>query len=131
MDLNQCKIFFDKMYSGKKVEYNFDEKCQRVIAFLFTDGLPNTAHHIECDQVKISVEGLDDFYVPIVPCKSMGGFDYMRKVINQKADFYLNPGEKESLLKIKKENEDEFNKRVDQLAESLGMHRELILMKLV
>lgn len=130
MDLNQCQEFCAEMFPDKKIEYMFDEKCHKAICFIFTDGLPNTAHQIECHKVKVSVEGRDPFYVPITPHRSMAGFALMKQTIMDKNDFYLNPSEKEVLTKKKEESIEEFNKMITQMSESLGMPEELIKGKL-
>lgn len=86
MDFFQAQDLFNKMHPGKKVSFEFDEKCQRVHELIYTDGIPNHIHHIENNKVKVTVEGQEPVYISILPHRECATWDYMKKLINSKQD---------------------------------------------
>ena len=84
MNFYEAQEFFAKLYPGKKISYEFDDKCHRFYELVFTDGVPNPVHHIENRQVKVTVEGMDPLYVPIMPHRECADWDYMKNLINRK-----------------------------------------------
>lgn len=90
MDYYQAKDFFKQMYPGKTITFEFDEKCHRFHQLVYTDGIPNPIHHIENNQIKVTVEGMDPIYVPIQPHRECAPWDHMKKLINSKPDPVVN-----------------------------------------
>lgn len=134
MELTKVKEFFTKFFEAEQrvVEFSLDEKCHQAIVVTFTDGLPNSAHQIVCNQVKITVGGGASFYFPLEPAhRAVAGLDFVRKTINHAQDFSMNKTEKELLTKLQTENPEQFEVDINQMAGSLGLSAELVRSKLV
>lgn len=84
MDFYEAQDFFNQMYPGKKIAYEFDDKCQRKCEIVFTDGKPNDIHHVENNKVKVTVEGQNPVYVPIQPHRESKSWDEMKTLVNSK-----------------------------------------------
>lgn len=84
MDFFSAQDFFQKLYPGKDIKYEFDEKCHRKHELIYTDGIPNPVHHVENDKVKVTVEGSDPIYVPIAPHRECYEWEAIKKIINSK-----------------------------------------------
>lgn len=84
MDIYQTQELFNSMYAGKKVTYEFDEKCHRQYEVIMTDGKANTHHHVECDKVKVAIEGLDPVYVPILPHRMTISWEDMKPLVESR-----------------------------------------------
>lgn len=85
MDFLEAQDVFNKMYPLKKITFDFDEKCHRNYELVFTDGIPNPIHHIANNKVKVTVEGMDPIYVPILPHREVATWDHMTNLINKKS----------------------------------------------
>ncbi len=83
MDYFAAQDFFKKMYSGKEIQFSLDEKCHRKYECIITDGKANEVHHIECDKLKMTMDGVDQ-YIPIMPHRLGCTWDEMKKLINSK-----------------------------------------------
>lgn len=130
MDANKCKEFFSKLFN-KPVEVSFDKKCHNAIVMTFTDGLPNVAHNVSCNQCIVKVEGQDPFYFPLdPPHRAVSGWDYIVKLVNDSKDFHMDDGLKERLLKLKAENLEQFKSDITAMAASMGMPLSLVESKL-
>lgn len=130
MDVHKCKEFFTKLFN-KPAEISFDKKCHNAIVLTFTEGLPNVAHNVSCNQCVVKVEGQEPFYFPIdPPHRAVSGWDYIVKLVEDSKDFYMDAGLKERLLKLKAENEVQFEADITAMAQSMGMPIELVLSKL-
>jgi hypothetical protein len=86
MNFFQVQDLFKQLHPGKKVSFEFDEKCHRQHEIIYTDGIPNPMHHIENNKVKVSVEGLAPIYVDIIPHRECCTWDQMKKMILSKPD---------------------------------------------
>ena len=84
MDLYQAQEFMAKINPGKKVDFEFDDNCHRFIEVVFTDGKPNDVHHVECHKVKVTVEGQEPIYMPIVPHRITTTYEAVKNYINSK-----------------------------------------------
>ncbi len=84
MNFYEAQDFFKKMYADKEVKFEFDDKCHRTHEVIYTDGVPNEAHHIENDKVKVTVEGMDPVYVPIAAHRECCTWDYMQNLLKEK-----------------------------------------------
>ncbi len=84
MNFFEAQDMFKKMYPGKEIKFEFDEKCHRFHELIYTDGVPNPVHHIESNKVKVSVEGMQPIYSPIQPHRECVTWEHMKKLINSK-----------------------------------------------
>jgi len=84
MNIYECEELFKKLNPGKKVSLELDEKCHRTHEIIYTDGNPNPVHHIESTQVKVSIEGQESFYVPILPHRECCDWELMKNILNEK-----------------------------------------------
>lgn len=85
MDFFQAKEMVEQMHPGKKFELSCDEKCHRKYEIIITDGVANPVHHIENNKVRVDVEGLPPFYVPIMSHRENCTWEYMQNLIKQKS----------------------------------------------
>lgn len=88
MNFFQAQDFFKKLYPGKNIFFEFDDKCHRFHELVFTDGKPHSLHHIECDKVKVTVEGNVPIYVDIVPHRFNLEWEEIKKIINSKNEIH-------------------------------------------
>ena len=65
MNYYQAIEFFNKLYAGKIVKYEFDDSCYNTIELSSIDGKANPTQNVECQQLKVNVDGQDPLYVPI------------------------------------------------------------------
>lgn len=86
MDFFQLQDFITQMNPGKKISYEFDEKCHRVHELIYTDGVPNPVHHIENNRVKVTVDSQEPKYISIMPHRECATWEYMKEMINRKKD---------------------------------------------
>jgi hypothetical protein len=84
MDFFELKDFMASMHPGKKIDYEFDEKCHRKHELIYTNGVPNPYHHVENHHVKMTIEGQAPIYAPIMPHREVYAWDDMKKMINGK-----------------------------------------------
>jgi hypothetical protein len=90
MDFFEAQNFFKQAYPGKKISFEFDEKCQRFHQLVYTDGNPNPMHHIENHKVKVTIEGQPPIYVSIKPHRETATWVHMKKLIDSKNDVHIN-----------------------------------------
>lgn len=88
MDLYQAQDFMKKMHPGKKIDYEFDDKCHRIIEIVFTDGVPHEIHHVENHKVKVTVEGQEPMYMPIMPHRITTNWNAVKSYVNTKNETY-------------------------------------------
>ncbi len=119
MDLYEAIEFFKGMFPDKQISYEFDDNCHRTLEFVLTDGLPNIVHHVECNKVKINIEGMPSQYVPIKPHRLGYSWSDMKKMINNKSDVYFN---KEQIDELSEAN-------VDQFSTFTGLSKEFLMAK--
>lgn len=84
MNFYETQDMFKQIYPGKQISFEFDDKCCRVHEIIYTDGLPNEAHHIENNKVKVTIEGMDSIYVPILPHRQVCTWSHMKNLIASK-----------------------------------------------
>lgn len=89
MNVYEAQEMFQNIYSGKKVSLEFDDNCHRTIEAVFTDGLPNLMHHVECRKVKVNVEGVEPFYAPIEPHRLTTSWASAKSYLNSKTDVHI------------------------------------------
>ena len=129
MNLYETQDFFKEMYPGKDIKYEFDEACHRTKEFVFTQGKPNCIHHIDCNKVKVTVDGMDPRYVPISSHRICGTWVEMKKMITSQNDVYIHPADLE-ILKTLKGTKDYDGKMSDLMIAS-GLSQSEIEAKLV
>lgn len=88
MDFFSAQDFFKQMYPGKKIDYEFDEKCHQKHELIYTEGKPNAHHHVENDRVKVTVEGLPSVYVKILPHREVFTWEEIKRIINSKTEIH-------------------------------------------
>lgn len=81
MNFFEAQDMFKQWYPNKQISFEFDNKCCRVQEIMYTDGLPNECHHIENNKVKVTVEGMEPLYVPIIPHRQTCTWEYMRNLL--------------------------------------------------
>ena len=84
MNYFEVQDFFKKLYPGKKIDFEFDDKCHRFHELVYVDGIPNEMHHVENHKVKVTVEGMDPIYVPIKPHRETWTWEAIKKLIMSK-----------------------------------------------
>lgn len=89
MNFSQCQEFIGKIFPRKKVKYEFDEKCQGQYHIGFTNGVLNLMHQVECDKVKITLDGHDPIYGPILPYKLSIPWSMVVHLLNSKQDICI------------------------------------------
>lgn len=67
MNLFQTQDFFEQLYPGKNISYNFPKECHRQYEIIMTDGKPNPHHNVECHHVMAIVDGMPPMKVSIAP----------------------------------------------------------------
>lgn len=86
MNFFQAQDLFKQMHPGKEIKFEFDEKCHRIHELVYTDGVPNPIHHVENNKVKVTVEGMDSIYVPIISHREVYKWEDIKNIIlNKKA----------------------------------------------
>lgn len=88
MNFFEAQEFFKKMYPGKKISYDFDDNCARMHEIIYTEGKPNTHHHVDNDQVRVSVEGMDPFYCPIQSHRLTVHWNDLSQIIQNKINTF-------------------------------------------
>lgn len=130
MDFYQAKDFLKEMYPGKEIKYEFDEACHRTKEFVYTDGKPNIVHHIECNKVKYTVEGLEAKYLPIMPQRFNLAWADMKKMISDQVDVHINPSEVDELKKHKASDMQQYAEKIKTLSGYSGLTQDQIEAKL-
>jgi len=93
MNYYEAQEFMKKMHPGKNIAFDFDSFCVKQIEIIHTNGLPNQMHHIEFQQVKVTVDGMDPIYMPIAPHRGTIPWKYTRDMINKYQDVHLHDSE--------------------------------------
>lgn len=84
MNYFQIQEFFKEMYPEKEIKFEFDHKCHRFHELVYTDGVPNKVHHVENHKVKVTIEGQNPVYVPILPHRECYTWEAIKEIINSK-----------------------------------------------
>lgn len=130
MNLYEAKKFFNNMYPNKLVNFDFDENCYRVCECIMTDGLPNIMHHVECNKVKVTVDGMDVVYVPIKPHRFNIPWSQYKNYINSKNEVYAHPEDVNNLSNMKKNNPSSYEIALKEYMDLSGMSKDKIESKL-
>lgn len=86
MNFFDTKNVFQGMYPDKIISFDFDEKCQRKLEIILSDGTTNRVHYIEHDKVRVSIEGMQPIYVPIYAHRITIHWKDMKNLISSKPD---------------------------------------------
>ena len=84
MDLFQCMDSFKQMYPGKQITFEFDDKCHFAHYILYENGIPNPIQYVESNKVKVTVEGMNPLYCPIITHREVCTWAKMKEMINSK-----------------------------------------------
>lgn len=122
MDYFQAQDLFKKMYPDKKIDFEFDENCHRFNELVMTNGNPNLYHHIENNQVKVTVEGQDPIYVPIMPHRETCTWAHIQNIITNKDDVHIHDKD----LEIAADSEE----KIVELAKMSGLLKDHIKKKI-
>jgi len=89
MNFYEAQDFFKNMYPNNLVIFEFDDFCHRVHEITYTDGKPDEMHHIECNKVKVTVQGMDinPIYVPIKAHRLICCLKDIKEFLNKYTDF--------------------------------------------
>lgn len=129
MNLYETQDFFKEMYPGKDIKYEFDEACHRAKEFIFTDGKPNCIHHIDCDKVKVTVEGMDPKYVKIGSHRLCATWAEMKQLIASQNDVYIHPADLQVLKELT--GKDDYKGKMNDLMCASGLSQSAIEAKLL
>lgn len=129
MNFFEAQDFFKKMYPDKQINYEFDDQCHRLHEISYTNGLPHPIHHIECNKVKVTVEGLPSQYVPIQPHRYTVSWSDLKNYINTKDDVFLNEQIINQLKDLKQNNEASFDQSLNELSQITNLEKEALLEK--
>jgi hypothetical protein len=126
MDFFQAQDFFKQMHPDKVITYEFDDNCHRTLEIVHTDGKPNLIAHVECNKVRVNVEGQPHVYVPIQPHRMNTTWAAAKKYLNDKTDVFIHPEEIEALNKLADEDKESYDAKLAQLCEYSGLKPEEI-----
>lgn len=129
MDLFQAQDFFQSQNPGKKISFEFDENCHRFCEFVMTQGSPNITHHVECNRVKVTIEGNpQSIYVPIAPHRLNVLWSDLKNLIMSKQDVYFNDNDLENLSSLSKED---YQNKMDEFIKASGLSQDSIEKKIL
>lgn len=131
MNYYEAQDFFKNIYSGKKISFDFDAKCYGSLEIVHTDGSPNILHHIESNKLLVSVEGLDPFYVPIVPHRTLITWQAVKEFINSHDDVAIPPVNLKTLASLKNNSDPKYQACLNEHALMSGLTPEQIDSKIV
>ena len=81
MNYFEVQDFVKQIYPNQNISIDFDEKCIRFIETTYTDGIPNVWHHFEYNKVKVTVDGVNQFYLNIIPHRITSDWKQMKNTI--------------------------------------------------
>lgn len=129
MNFFEAQDFFKQMYVGKKITFEFDEKCHRFIEIVHTDGLPHEMHHLECNKVKVNVEGMDSIYIPIQPHRVNVTWKQAKSLLDSKSDVYIHPDRLMTIKSLKERSDPDYEKCLEECSEITGLSKDNIVKK--
>jgi hypothetical protein len=131
MDFFEAQAFFQQLYPDRLVTFSFDDRCHRIHEVIFTEGLPNMHHHVECDHVKVDIADMPTQYVKIKPHRFNVGWANMKACL-AKNDVYLHPEQLEYLRGLKEDADKkaEYDGALVELQALSGMSKAAIEAKL-
>lgn len=129
MDLYEVQEMIASQFPDKNVTFEFDESCHRFIEIVVTDGLPNVVHHIENNKVKVNVEGIYSFYLPIQPHRMNFTWTAIKELLGKKNDVHIHPTDLDFLKECDKDCDD-YKAKMDQLVSFTGLSQKDIESKL-
>ena len=116
MDYFELQEFMQAANPGKKIFYEFDENCHRIIEIVLTEGKPNLAHHVESRRVKVTVAGSDPVYVPITPHREIYSWVDIKKMIIAKNDVHVNQSEIDQVKQLPPEERERVIKNLSDIS---------------
>jgi hypothetical protein len=131
MNYYEAQEFFKSIYPGKQISFDFDAKCYGSLEIVHTDGSPNILHHIESNKVLVSVEGMDPFYTPIVPHRTLVTWQAVKGFINSHTDVSIPPANLETLANLRKNADPNYLVCLNEYVVMSGMTTEQIDNKVV
>lgn len=132
MNFFECQEFFKNLYPEKLITFEFDENCYRFVECVVTRGLPNIMHHVECQNVKVSIDGMPDQYIPIAPHRLACSWKDLKKFISGKEDVWIDDSEIESLRQLKDEpdREKDFEDQMNLYERLTDLPKEALIRKI-
>jgi hypothetical protein len=133
MDLIELQQMMTKSFPEKKIAYDFDYNCGRVINICMTDGIPHLFHQIEFNRVKMTIEGMEPQYVGIQAHRVSFTWVDIQKIIQEKVkleDAFISEVNIKELLVMKVDKPDLFEKALEELVVASGLDMEKIKSKI-
>jgi hypothetical protein len=133
MDLIELQEMINKSFPDKKICYDFDHNCGRLINICMTEGVPHLYHQIEFNRVKLTIEGMESQYIGIQSHRVAFTWTDIQKMVEEKAksgDVFISEINIKELLAMKAEKPDLFNTALDELVIASGLDKEKIESKL-
>jgi hypothetical protein len=84
MNFFEAQDFFKKLYPNDVIKFQFDEKCHKIHELIYTDGIPNEQHHIQCDKLRVTIGNQPPVYIPIAPHRMNCDWNTMKQMISEK-----------------------------------------------
>jgi|694.fasta_scaffold00191_46 hypothetical protein len=131
MNYYEAQEFFKSIYPGKQISFDFDAKCYGSLEIVHTDGSPNILHHIESTKILVSVEGMDPFYTPIVPHRTLVTWQAVKGFINSHTDVAIPPANLETLATLKNNADPNYQVCLNEHALMSGLTPEQIDSKVI
>jgi hypothetical protein len=79
MNYFEAQEYFKKAYPGKNITFEFDDKTIRQIECIYTDGNLHPVNHVEHQKLKVTVEGAEPVYIPIMPHRECWSADKVKQ----------------------------------------------------
>lgn len=133
MDLIELQEMMNKSFVGKKIDYDFDLNCSRLINICLTEGVPHLYHQIEFNRVKVTIEGMESQYIGIQPHRVPFTWMDIQKMVEEKAklaDVFIPDINIKELQAMKESDAELFEKALDDLVTISGLDKEKIRYKI-
>ena len=120
MKIFEVKSMMEKMHPGKSVDVDLDDQCICAFDQVANNGVPNLFGHVCFNKAKVTIEGMEPIYMPIMDHRQAVGVAEMKRKIalfndvNFPEDVLKNLDEMDKLSKMSEEDKlklDEEKKR--------------------
>ena len=121
MDFFQAQDFFKQMYPEKKMNFEFDDTCHRILEVIYTNGNPNMIHHVECNKVKVNIDGMEPIYCPIQPHRFNTSWAAAKRYLNEKSDVHVEDSDLKNLAALKENDKPGYECKFKEMCEYTGL----------
>lgn len=129
MDIYEVQDMIAKQFPDKKVSLELDSNCQRFIEIVLTDSNPNVIHHVEHNKVKVNVEGMPSYYLPILPHRMNYTWTAVQEMLSSKNDVFIHSNDLDHMRNNAPDSQ-EYQDKLNQLIDFTGLTKENIEQKL-